>query len=71
MAIKGTIESNNTSVIIIAAGLGSRLKYYTANKPKCMLEFGGETLLRRQINAFKENGVNNISVRASTTDLQW
>ena len=62
MAIKETIESNNTGVIIIAAGLGSRLEHYTKEKPKCMLYFGGETLLGRQINAFKENGINKISV---------
>jgi choline kinase len=62
LAIKETIESNNTGVIIIAAGLGSRLEHYTKEKPKCMLDFGGETLLGRQINAFKENGINKISV---------
>ena len=62
VTIKDSMESNNTGVIIIAAGLGSRLKNYTLEKPKCMLEFGGKTLLERQINAFKANGLNHISV---------
>jgi L-glutamine-phosphate cytidylyltransferase len=60
--IKETMASLNTSVIIIAAGLGSRLKNYTDNLPKCMLDFGGKTLLQRQIEAFKTCGLNEISV---------
>ena len=34
--------------MIIAAGLGSRLKNHTENLPKCMLDFGGKTLLERK-----------------------
>jgi phosphoenolpyruvate phosphomutase len=56
------MSSLNTDVIIVAAGLGSRLKNYTNNSPKCMLDFGGKTLLQRQIEAFNENGLNKISV---------
>ena len=62
LEIKETMTSLNTSVIIIAAGLGSRLKKYTDNLPKCMLDFAGKTLLQRQIEAFKINGLNKISV---------
>ena len=62
LGIKETMTSLNTSVIIIAAGLGSRLKKYTDNLPKCMLDFAGKTLLQRQIEAFKINGLNKISV---------
>ena len=62
LEIKETMTSLNTSVIIIAAGLGSRLKKYTDNLPKCMLDFAGKTLLQRQIEVFKINGLNKISV---------
>ena len=62
LEIKETMTSLNTSVIIIAAGLGSRLKKYTDNLPKCMLDFAGKTLLQRQIEAFKTCGLNKISV---------
>ena len=62
LEIKETMTSLNTSVIIIAAGPGSRLKKYTDNLPKCMLDFAGKTLLQRQIEAFKINGLNKISV---------
>ena len=34
--------------IILAAGEGKRLKSVTDN-PKCMLEIGGETLIKRQL----------------------
>ena len=54
--------SLNTKSLIIAAGLGSRLKDHTKNLPKCMLDFNGKTLLQRQIDSYKKNGINNISV---------
>jgi phosphoenolpyruvate phosphomutase len=62
LKIKESMTAFNTSVIIVAAGLGSRLKNYTDNLPKCMLDFGGKTLLQRQIEAFKTCGLNKISV---------
>ena len=62
LAIKDSMTSLNTSVIIIAAGLGSRLKKYTNDLPKCMLDFGGKTLLQRQIEAYESCGLNKISV---------
>ena len=63
LEIKATMTSLNTSVIIIAAGLGSRLKNYTDNLPKCMLDFGGKTLLQRQIEAFKKHGNSAIKCK--------
>jgi len=54
--------SANNKALIIAAGLGSRLKDHTKNLPKCMLDFGGKTLLQRQIDSYKKNGINDISV---------
>ena len=54
--------SNNAKAIIIAAGLGSRLKGYTENLPKCMLKFGNKTLLERQLDAYRDCGIRNISV---------
>ena len=62
LAIKDSMTSLNMSVIILAAGLGSRLKKYTNNLPKCMLDFGGKTLLQRQIEAYKSCGLNRFSV---------
>lgn len=50
------------SVIIIAGGMGSRLLPLTANLPKCMLEFHGKTMLQRQIDIFRDKGIQNIHV---------
>ena len=57
-----TIEGAKMRAIIIAAGKGVRLKHYTENLPKCMLKFGGKTLLQRQIEVLKANGVTDISI---------
>ena len=48
--------------LIVAAGLGSRLKHHTEYLPKCMLDFGGKTLLQRQILSYKKCGIDDISV---------
>ena len=56
------INKSKTKTLIVAAGLGSRLKNHTENLPKCMLDFGGKTLLERQIQAYKDCGINNITV---------
>ena len=60
--IKDSMLSLNTDVIIIAAGMGSRLKKHTENLPKCMLDFNGKTLLQHQLDAYRSCGLNNISV---------
>ena len=41
MLIKKT-EQSKTKALIVAAGLGSRLKDHTENLPKCMLDFWWE-----------------------------
>ena len=60
--IEKSINKNNTKALVIAAGLGSRLKKHTENLPKCMLDFGGKTLLQRQIDAYKKNSIKDIAV---------
>lgn len=48
--------------IILAAGMSSRLMELTDDKPKCMLEMGGKTILQRQIDTFRQCGTNDIIV---------
>jgi len=43
--------------IILAAGMGWRLKPHTEATPKCLLELGGKTLLRRYLEAFVALGI--------------
>lgn len=62
LELERMMTSTNVKTIIIAAGPGSRLKGYTENLPKCMLKFGDKTLLERQLDAYRECGINNISV---------
>ena len=54
--------SSNEKAMIIAAGMGSRLQPLTDDLPKCMLDFGGKTLLQRQIEAYNACGITDISV---------
>ena len=60
--IENSLNKNNCKALIIAAGLGSRLKKHTENLPKCMLDFGGKTLLQRQLESYKQNEIKDISL---------
>ena len=60
--IENSLIKNNCKALVIAAGLGSRLKKHTENLPKCMLDFGGKTLLQRQLDSYKKNGIKDISL---------
>ena len=60
--IENSINNLKTKALIVAAGLGSRLKKHTKNLPKCMLDFGGKTLLQRQLESYKQNGIKDISL---------
>ena len=62
LSLKEVVSSLNVKVIIVAAGLGSRLNKYTEALPKCMLKFGNYTLLEMQMNIHRELGINDISV---------
>ena len=48
-------------VIILAAGMGSRLRPYTENTPKCMVELHGKPLLTHQVDVLKAAGLKNIT----------
>ena len=46
--------------IIIGAGRGSRLMPSTANAPKCFAEVRGSRILDRTLDAFADNGIDDI-----------
>lgn len=48
--------------IILAAGQGTRLKKYTENLPKGMLEFKGKTIIERQIEMYRICGIDKIVI---------
>lgn len=48
--------------VILAAGQGTRLKKYTENLPKGMLTFRGKTIIQRQIELYRNCGIEEIIV---------
>lgn len=46
--------------IILAAGMGSRLKELTNNIPKCMIEVNGESLIKRLLKILIKYKVNDV-----------
>ena len=49
-------------IIILAAGMGSRLKPLTNDKPKCMVKLFNETLIERQIKIFHNCNIDDITI---------
>lgn len=48
--------------MLFAAGLGTRLKPLTDNKPKALVEIGGTTLLERCIRQLGRNGISDVVI---------
>lgn len=50
------------NAIILAAGMGTRLRPLTNDKPKCLVEVNGVPMVERQIQFLKEKGINDITL---------
>jgi choline kinase len=48
--------------IIMAAGVGSRLKEINGDRPKCLIEAGGVTLISRSVSLLQSRGITDITV---------
>ena len=48
--------------IILAAGVGQRLRPYTKDFPKCLLDIGGRTIVEHQAEALFSQGIERITV---------
>jgi choline kinase len=48
--------------IILAAGKGARLNGTAGDKPKCLVDVGGKTLVARQIDTLRSAGIDSITV---------
>ncbi|HET7281712.1 MAG TPA: phosphocholine cytidylyltransferase family protein [Sphingomicrobium sp.] len=48
--------------IILSAGQGSRLGHLVDDKPKCLIDFNGRTLLDRQLDTLEASGVHEAVV---------
>ncbi len=48
--------------LILAAGIGKRMRPITEKKPKCLVEISGKPLLQFQLDALSKIGINDITV---------
>jgi choline kinase len=48
--------------IIMAAGVGSRLKNINGDRPKCLIEISGKSLLSRSVSLLQGKGITDICV---------
>lgn len=50
------------NAIILAAGMGTRLRPLTNDRPKCLVEVNGVPMVERQIQFLKEKGIDDITL---------
>lgn len=48
--------------LLFAAGLGSRLKEYTRNRPKALVMLAGKPLLQHAVDYLKSHGIDDITI---------
>ena len=53
-------DNNELKAIILAAGEGSRLRPYTDDRPKCMVEVEGVSLLDRQLAVLASESIEKV-----------
>ena len=54
------MENKKPKVILLVAGEGKRLRPYTLDRPKCMVEVDGISLIDRQLEVLKSEGLEDI-----------
>lgn len=57
-----TMSTHDTTAMILAAGLGTRLKELTHDKPKALVEINGKPLLQHTIETLISNGFHHIVI---------
>ena len=48
--------------VILAAGMGTRLGAHAEDKPKCLLDIDGSTLLERSLTALRNGGIKEVVI---------
>jgi phosphoenolpyruvate phosphomutase len=65
---------SDAAAVILAASRGEGMDELTRDRPKVMIPVAGKTVLRRQVDRFKAQGINNITVvagyRSGAIDVQ-
>lgn len=51
-----------TNVVILAAGMGTRLRPHTSNSPKALVKVSEVSILERQLNIVKEYGLDHLII---------
>lgn len=62
MSLTSSYKGKEMIGIILAAGIGSRLRPMTNDKPKCLVKSAGKPLLEYQLDAYQEAGIKEILI---------
>lgn len=54
------IENETMKAVILAAGVGSRIRPLTDNCPKSLLKIGGKTILERMLTHIQDSGIDEV-----------
>lgn len=57
-----SVNQAPTRALILSAGQGRRLLPFTADRPKCLLDLDGRTVIERQIDGLLAAGIHQVTV---------
>jgi choline kinase len=55
-----TLMARTTTAVILVAGLGARLRPLTDDRPKALMDLGGETILGRALRLLSAHGIERV-----------
>lgn len=55
-------DARKIRAVIIAAGQGTRLRPFTDDRPKCMVEIAGRPMLHHQMRAMRQHGIHEFVI---------
>ena len=56
------------SVVILAGGVGSRLKGLAKDRPKCLMRIGEQSLISRMLDQLSSRGLRNVTIATGFRD---
>lgn len=62
LLIRTCCALSSMKAVILAGGIGSRLRPLTEKMPKCLLKVGNSTILERQISTLNSFGIQDIAI---------
>ena len=71
MALTSLPQTQKLSAVVLAAGMGTRLKDIIDDRPKGLLEIGGDPLIKFSLDCLQQNGIDDVVMVTGYKEEQY